>query len=133
LDGRVRSATGPVFVAATAFALADWLTSDAPVLPPDSVLMVTGGFKGRRAALSDADVFRRARQSLRPARIVTEYGMTELSSQLWGTPDSPYIPPPWLRVVAVSPATGQPLETGRVGQLRFYDLCNLDATIGVET
>ncbi len=133
LDVRVRKSVSPLFVATTAFALADWLTAEVPVLPPDSVLMITGGFKGRKLAISDTDLFRHARRRLRPARIVTEYGMTELSSQLWGGPETPFLPPPWLRVLAVSPATGEPLEPGRVGQLRFFDLCNLDSTIGVET
>ena len=65
--------------------------------------------------------------------LVTEYGMTELSSQLWGTPDKPYRPPPWLRVVAVDPASATPLPPGTSGQLRFVDLCNLDGTLAIET
>jgi len=133
LDSRVRAASSALFVATTAFALAEWLDGDVPMLPPDSILMVTGGFKGRHTELSDNDLYREARWRLRPSRVVTEYGMTELSSQLWGTPETAYRPPPWLKVVAVSPATGDPMEAGRVGQLRFYDLCNLDASIGVET
>lgn len=133
LDVRVRSAQGPLFVAASAFALADWLKEEVPVLPPDSVLMVTGGFKGRRISVNEADLFSVARRRLRPARIVTEYGMTELSSQLWGTPDVPYRPPPWLKVTAVSPATGTALDPGGAGQLRFHDLCNLDGTVAIDT
>lgn len=133
LDIRVRTTMNPLFVAATGFALADWLSQEVPVLPPDSVLMVTGGFKGRRLTVGEAELYQQAEARLRPARIVTEYGMTELSSQLWGTPDTPYLPPPWLRVVAVSPATGRPMGPEQVGQLRFYDLCNLDGTLAIET
>jgi hypothetical protein len=94
--------------------------------------MVTGGFKGREVQLDPAELHARARATLRPARLVTEYGMTELSSQLWGTPDLPYLPPPWLRVVAVDP-DGRPVARGERGQLRFYDLCNLDGTLAIET
>jgi len=133
LASRVRNTAAPLFVATTAFALADWLDGDVPVLPPDSILMVTGGFKGRDVQVQEVDLYRQARRRLRPDRIVTEYGMTELSSQLWGLPDAPYRPPPWLEVLAVSPATGEALEPGRVGQLRFFDLCNLDSTLAVET
>lgn len=133
LDTRVRSASSALFVATSAFALAEWLDGDVPMLPPDSVLMVTGGFKGRRTQLSEADLFREARWRLRPARVITEYGMTELSSQLWGTPDAPYRAPHWLRVVAVDPATGEPLPPGARGQLRFVDLCNVDSTVAIET
>ncbi|MBW1881306.1 MAG: hypothetical protein JRJ84_23370, partial [Deltaproteobacteria bacterium] len=133
LDIRVRTTSNPLFVATTGFALADWLSQEVPLLPADSVLMVTGGFKGRRRTVAETDLYCRAEARLRPARIVTEYGMTELSSQLWGTPDTPYLPPPWLRVVAVSPANGNLLEPEQVGQLRFYDLCNLDGTLAIET
>lgn len=133
LDRRLRAATGPVYLAATAFAAAEWLDAEVPPLPEGSVVMITGGFKGRQVALDDASLYDAIRTRLRPARLVTEYGMTELSSQLWGRPGEPYRPPPWLRVVAVDPATGAPLPAGASGQLRFYDLCNLDSTLGVET
>lgn len=133
LDQRVRTASEPLLVATTAFALADWLSEPVPVLPPDSVLMVTGGFKGRAHDLTEHGLYIEAERRLRPGRIVTEYGMTELSSQLWGHPDQPYRPPPWLRVLAVSPATGEPLPFEQPGQLRFIDLCNLDSTVAIET
>lgn len=124
----------PAFVGATAFALAELLEDHAPApLPRGSVLMVTGGFKGRVHRLDDADLYEAARRVLRPARLVTEYGMTELSSQLWGTPAGRYHPPPWLRVLAIDPHTAQVLPPGQTGQLRFVDLCNLDASVAIET
>lgn len=124
----------PTFVGATAFALAELLEDHAPPpLPPGSTLMVTGGFKGRRRSLDEAGLHAAARERLRPAHLLTEYGMTELSSQLWGTPDTPYRPPPWLRVIAVDPFTGTPRPPGERGQLRLIDLCNLDGSVAIET
>lgn len=133
LNARVRAASGPVFVAATAFALAEWLEGTPPPLPDGSVVMVTGGFKGRVTRLEDDELYALARERLRPTQIVTEYGMTELSSQLWGRPGAPYEAPPWMRVVPVDPFTGVPVPVGQRGQLRFYDLCNLDSSVGIET
>ncbi|MCB9681443.1 MAG: acyl-protein synthetase [Alphaproteobacteria bacterium] len=133
LDRALASAVGPVFVASTAFALAEWLDGDVSALPPGSLVMVTGGFKGRTTALSDDDLYAAAKARLAPRRVVTEYGMTELSSQLWGHPGDAYRGPPWLRAVAVDPASGVPVPRGTAGQLRFYDLCNVDSTVGVET
>lgn len=132
LDDRVRGA-GPLFVATTAFALAEWLDGTPPRLPTGSVLMVTGGFKGRVHRLEADALVRASREALAPSRFVTEYGMTELSSQLWGTPGTAFQPPPWLRAIAVRPADGAVLPAGQTGQLRFVDLCNLDGTLAIET
>lgn len=132
LTARVAALDGPAFVAATAFALAEWLDAGAGPLPPGSIAMVTGGFKGRTTHLDEATLFGLAAERLR-ARVVTEYGMTELSSQLWGEPGGPYHPPPWLRVSAVDPVSGAARPAGEAGQLRFLDLCNLDGALHVET
>lgn len=132
IEARIARATGPLQLATTAFALADWLDGDTTPLPSGSVVMVTGGFKGRVVRLSDAEIYADV-EARTGARVVTEYGMTELSSQLWGTPATPYRPPPWLRVTAIDPATGAPRPPGVAGQLRFDDLCNVDSSVGVET
>ena len=134
VDGFARALGGaPAFVGATAFALAELLDAGPPPLPPGSTLMVTGGFKGRTVRLSDEALLAAAQRALGPAHLLTEYGMTELSSQLWGTPGSPYRPPPWLRVLAVDPRTGAAVPAGAPGQLRFVDLCNLDGSVAIET
>ncbi len=122
----------PLFVPATAFALAEWLEAGPPTLPAGSIVMITGGYKGRIRRIEAADLVRETRRALRPARVVLEYGMTELSSQLWGAPGAPFLPPPWLRAVAVDPA-GDPVPAGVAGQLRFVDLCNVDAAVAIET
>lgn len=133
LDAAIAFAEGPLFVAATAFALAEWLDRPVPRLPYGSVLMVTGGFKGRIHRVDGEQLLSLAAERLVPLRIVTEYGMTELSSQLWGTPSSRFRPPPWLVVIAVDPRSGRVLPAGSRGQLRFYDLANLDGSVGIET
>ncbi len=125
--------TEPVFLCATSFAMADFLDADPQPLPAGSAVMVTGGFKGRRTDLSEDDLWAAIHHRLQPARLITEYGMTELSSQLWGRPGTAYRPPPWLKVIAVDPVTTRPVLPGTPGQLRFYDLCNLDSSLGIET
>ncbi len=132
-NARLRTLGKPVFFATTAFALAEFLDGDTAHLPRGSVLMVTGGFKGRVHRLDGSQLYAAAQERFPHARLVTEYGMTELSSQLWGTPNQAYRPPPWLRPIAVEPGSGRPLPAETAGQLRFYDLCNVDSTLGVET
>ena len=132
LNHRIKDLDGPLFVATTAFAAVGWLQFGARPLPAGSTLMVTGGFKGRIHNVSGDELYLRAAREL-TENIVTEYGMTELSSQLWGTPTQPFRPPHWLRVLAVDPITGEPKAVGEVGQLRFVDLCNLDSTVAIDS
>lgn len=132
-----------VLVLATSFALVE-LLDRAPgstlELPTGSVVMQTGGFKGRTREL-DPERLRSAVASVFgiPERsIVSEYGMTELTSQLYdftladGTPGV-YRPPPWLRVTAVDPVTLQELPSGEVGLARFVDLGNVDSAVAIVT
>ena len=133
LNARITKLKKPVFVATTSFALDEWIQHAPSPLPMGSVLMVTGGFKGRTHHLDAHALCARAQGLLKPSRLITEYGMTELSSQLWGTPETPYAPPPWLRCVSVDPKTGNALADGLPGQLKFVDLCNVDAAVAIET
>lgn len=130
----LRAATEPVFVPGTAFAFADLvLRAEGPVtLPAGSVVMVTGGFKGRTVALSADDLASRLRALLPGARLVGEYGMSELSSQLWSADlGEPFVPPPWLGVVTVDPWSGEPVDG--VGLLKFVDLASLWTVAAIET
>jgi hypothetical protein len=72
--------------------------------------------------------------------VVSEYGMTELSSQFYEqTAVDPaarpgvYREPPWARVVPVHPETLAPVATGEVGIARIEDLLNVDSAFAVLT
>lgn len=128
---------GPVFVAGTAFALDALIERGARLsLGSDSLVMVTGGFKGRRVT-RDAGALYAALAALGTPRVVGEYGMTELSSQGWtdavpaGTAPGPFVLPPWLRAYAVDPVSGRPVDGE--GQLRFVDLANVYSVLAIET
>jgi len=78
----------PVALLGTTFAfvhLADHLDAAAQTLrlPPGSVVMPTGGSKGRAREMRDDELRALLARVLdvRPAQVVGEYGMTELSSQ----------------------------------------------------
>ncbi len=129
----VETASEPLFVATTGFSLAAWLAEPVPHLPSGSVLMVTGGFKGRMLNIDPDRLLDEAAKRLRPDHVVREYGMTELSSMGWSGTRGPYRLPGWLRAVAVSPLDGTPRPDGERGQLRFVDLCNVDGSVAIET
>ena len=123
----------PLFIPGTAFALARLLdeTDGQCTVPPGTVVMVTGGFKGRTRTVPDEVLYATLARRLPGAQIVGEYGMSELSSQLWAVPAGrPYRPPPWMRVQAVDPWTGEPATRGL---LRFYDLANYQTVMAIET
>lgn len=134
-----------MLVLGTSFAFVHLLDAleDAPFpLPKGSVVMQTGGFKGRsrtvepdalRAALADAFAIDRR-------QIVGEYGMTELGSQFYertyldaSAPEGVYVEPPWARVEAVDPVSLEPVAFGEVGLARIIDLVNVDSAVVVQT
>jgi hypothetical protein len=152
-----------VLVLATSFAfvflldgIAEGKASDLQ-LPPGSRAMLTGGFKGRTREIDEAELRRMLTSTLGldPDNIVGEYGMTELTSQLYQArsashrrprfrqsrqkrPHPPsrtrsYEPPPWMRITAVDPVTLSPLPSGREGLCRIVDLGNVDSAIAVQT
>lgn len=112
-------------------------------LPPGSRVMLTGGFKGRTRTIDGAELRRlvATRFGVPEARIVSEYGMTELSSQLYGRGlldgaaawPEPLYAPPWMRVSIVDPDTLRPLPVGETGLVRIDDLANVDSIASIQT
>lgn len=135
----------PVVVLGTSFAfvhLLDALGEASFTLPQGSRVMQTGGFKGKSrevpAESLRADL---ARVFGIPAHaIVSEYGMTELSSQFYeqtlfepGLPHGIYAEPPWARVEPVDPETLAAVAPGEVGIAKIIDLMNVDSAVAVLT
>jgi hypothetical protein len=147
---RARAHSTPVLVLGTSFAfvhLLDEAGSRDLSLPPGSRAMQTGGFKGRSREVEPAELRRgiAAAFALPEAHVVGEYGMTELSSQLYeGTLAAAlgklssarhgvYLGPPWVRVTAVDPVHLAPLPAGETGILRIVDLANVDSSVAIQT
>jgi hypothetical protein len=137
----------PVLVLATSFALVYLIDAlDGSRLPTDgrAVVMQTGGFKGKSRTIAP-DELRRSVASvfgIAQRRVVSEYGMTELSSQLYedtlNRPSEPsgsgwYVAPPWLKVDAVDPVTLANLPDGQIGLACFTDLANVDSAVRILT
>jgi hypothetical protein len=135
----------PVFLAGTSFAfvhLLDALGDDTLALPRGSLVMQTGGFKGRSRVVEAGELRASlARVFAVPARaVVAEYGMTELSSQGWEAPlfaaggaHRTFVVPPWMRVEAADLETLAPLPEGAHGVARITDLLNVDSAVVVQT
>jgi hypothetical protein len=145
IDGLLRASriavhrSEPLYILATSFALAaalEALDGQRVRVPARTKIMITGGFKGMRTHLSEADLRSAARTTfgLNPEQIIGEYGMTELGSQLFERAGTGfYVAPPWLRVQAVDPMTHRPLPFGDTGLGHFLDLANVDSCVSVLT
>lgn len=170
LDGLERAAQiarhrcEPFVLLTTSFALAaviETLEGERIQLPQQTLVMLTGGFKGRRIRFAPKEL--RARTAcafgISEENIVGEYGMTELTSQMYEAPPPPFArggtptdrarstgsfwpdagaagrfyAPPWLRVNAVDPASYRPLPPGTAGLARFVDLANVDSAVCIVT
>lgn len=148
----------PVALCGTAFAFVHLLEVLAErerrvALGPDVRVMETGGFKGRARERPREALYAgiQARLGVPPARVVNQYGMTELGSQFYDAVLAPVAPrpgderepkgdaprrkvaPPWTRVQVVDPATGAPRPAGEPGLLRILDLANTGSVAAVET
>ena len=137
----------PLLVLATAFALVGLLdAARGRVLrvPPATAVMVTGGYKGRSREVSKAELRREVARTfgVPETHVVAEYGMTELTSQLYectlpgaalNGPRDILLEPPWLRVVPVDPATLARVREGELGIARIVDLANVDSALVVQT
>ena len=127
----------PVMLLGTALAFLHWFEAmDEVRLPAGSLVFETGGYKGSGRALSKAALYGMFEQRLGIAAgdVINEYGMTELSSQCYTRGlGRPHVAPPWVRAIAVDPATGREVADGETGVLRIYDLANLGSVLAIQT
>ena len=135
----------PVLLLGTALAFVHVMERDGVrlgPLPDGSRIMETGGFKGTRRTLPRRELYRdiATATGVPVERIVNEYGMTELLSQLYepvlaegAAAVGVQVPPPWLRVRALDPVSLLPVPEGEDGILCFFDLANLGSVSHVLT
>jgi phenylacetate-coenzyme A ligase PaaK-like adenylate-forming protein len=107
------------------FALLD-LAEQHPMPLHHTIIMETGGMKGRRPELVREELHQILKDAFWVPAIHSEYGMTELLSQAWSTGDGLYRCPPWMQVRirdVNDPFTLLP--TGRSGGIDVIDLANI--------
>jgi phenylacetate-coenzyme A ligase PaaK-like adenylate-forming protein len=106
------------------FALLD-LAEQHPMPLRHTVIMETGGMKGRRPEIVRDKLHRILKEAFGVRTIHSEYGMTELLSQAWSTGNGHYRCPPWMQVRIRE--VNDPFATvpqGRTGGIDVIDLCN---------
>jgi hypothetical protein len=129
----------PLMLFGTALAFLN-LFEQAPDLqlkmPPGSIAIETGGFKGSGRDLRKNELYNLFSRHLgiAPDSVWNEYGMTELSSQFYSHGvNGPHRGPPWMKYLIIDPNTNQEVFPGKVGLLRIVDLANLWSVLAVQT
>ena len=115
------------------FALLD-MADEYPMELNHTIIMETGGMKGRRKELIRADLHRRLCSGFGVSTIHSEYGMTELLSQAYSRGNGLFYTPPWMKVLIRD--TEDPLsflEKGRSGGVNIIDLANLNSCSFIAT
>ncbi len=107
------------------FALLD-LAEQFPLHLKNTIVMETGGMKGRRKELIREELHQILKQGLGVNKIHSEYGMTELLSQGYSKGDGTFKTPPWMKIITrdtEDPLTIQP--NGKTGGINVIDLANV--------
>ena len=96
-------------------------------LPPDSIIMETGGMKTYRKEMTREQMHKSLARGfgLTTDQIHSEYGMTELLSQAYSLGDNWFRTPPWMQVSIrnrLNPL--RPVDDGQEGLIGIIDLAN---------
>ncbi len=106
------------------FALLDF-SAQFPQQLKHTVVMETGGMKGRGRELTRAELHGVLKERLGVQQIHAEYGMTELLSQAYSTGGGRYVCPPWMQVMVRSEDDPFMVTTEGTGILQIIDLANI--------
>ena len=123
-----------VLLIGVAFALLDFAQECAVSLPINSVVIETGGMKGRKEELIRAELHTRLKTALGIPNIVSEYGMTELMSQAYALENGRFAAPPWMRIVITDVhLPNKVLPANTVGRINVIDLGNVHSCAFIAT
>ncbi len=116
----------PTLLLGVSFALLD-LAERYPMPLGETVIIETGGMKGRRRELTREELHDTLARAFRVEHIHSEYGMTELLSQAYAPWQGKFLPAPTLRVLPRDVTDPFALtDYGRTAALNLVDLANLD-------
>ncbi len=90
-----------------------------------TIVMETGGMKGRRREMTRAEVHAILQHSFEVKNIHSEYGMTELLSQAYSKGNGRFVCPPWMKVLVRDEDDPLQVRTSGRGVLNIIDLANI--------
>lgn len=123
----------PKILLGVTYALLDLAERYAPKLS-NTVIMETGGMKGRRKELPKGELHRILCEAFGVEHIHSEYGMAELLSQAYSSGEGVFRAPQWMRVLVRD--VNNPfsrLADGRRGAIDIIDLANRSSCAFIAT
>ncbi len=114
------------------FALLEF-AAEFPMQLQHTIIMETGGMKGRRQELTRQEVHQQLTTAFGVKEIHSEYGMTELLSQAYSKGNGLFECPPWMRVFVRGEDDPFDIKPQGAGLLCVIDLANLHSCCFIET
>jgi phenylacetate-coenzyme A ligase PaaK-like adenylate-forming protein len=110
------------------------LAEEYPMALKNTIVMETGGMKGRREELTKAEVHKILSAAFKVEHIHSEYGMTELLSQGYSKGKGVFKSVPWMKVLIRD--IYDPFRVGLVnetGAINIIDLANINSCSFIAT
>lgn len=129
----MRADAKPKILLGVSYALWDLAEQYAPKLD-NTVVMETGGMKGRREEISKSDLHEILCGGFGVERIASEYGMAELTSQAYSAGEGIFCTPQWMRVMVRD--VNDPFDhapVGGRGGIDIIDLSNIYSCAFIQT
>jgi hypothetical protein len=115
----------PTILLGVTYALLDF-AEEYPMRLEHTIIVETGGMKGRREELLRAEVHEILKGAFQIKIIHSEYGMTELLSQAWSHGGGVFHAPAWMRVLCAELSDPKRiLPAWKSGSINIIDLANI--------
>ena len=124
--------TKKVLLIGVSFALLD-LVEDYEFELKNTIVMETGGMKGRRKELVRQELHDILKNGFGVTTIHSEYGMTELLSQAYSMGNGIFNTPPWMEVLIRDPEDPLTLVNQASGGVNIIDLANYNSCSFIAT
>ncbi|WP_066223652.1 LuxE/PaaK family acyltransferase [Formosa haliotis] len=122
-----------VLLIGVSFALLDLVEAHKFQLK-NTIVMETGGMKGRRKELIRAELHHILKTGFGVNEIHSEYGMTELLSQAYSKGHGVFNCPPWMKILTRDPEDALTIQTtGKTGGINVIDLANVNSCSFIAT
>ena len=100
----------------------------------NTIIMETGGMKGRRKELIREELHTILKQGFGVETIHSEYGMTELLSQAYSQGNGIFKCPNWMRIVTRDTEDAMTIQpSGKAGGINVIDLANINSCSFIAT